>query len=470
MKALLLTPALFMLAALATSCDTTSSRQPDIILVVIDTARADRFTPNASTQPATPSFRKLASEGLLFEHAYSTSSWTVPSHASLFTGLFPITHQATQETQHLSGKFETLAEILSEAGYETAAFSNNPWVSDQSNLMQGFAESHEMWSKPKQLSASGLPHPTNERVFRWMSSRTGGRPFFLFVNYMEPHWPYTAPPDYSTASISVKTRGEARGHPGNFPVADWYMNRRSMPEEAASARRELYTAEIAYSDAILGELRAGLERLAVWEESLVVVTADHGENLGENGHQGHIFALYGSTVRVPLVIRSPGTAPAAGVRRDPVQVTDLFTTILAAAGSKADDPRIDGIDLLSRRAPDDRPVLAEYYYPLQAMAAFPKTAEAEKDLAPFRRRVRSLQIGKDKLIWGSDGRHELYDVKLDPAESMNLIAANPRSSQALLTRLDAILSRLGSEPPPPPDQQPMDEETEETLRSLGYIR
>jgi arylsulfatase A-like enzyme len=180
--------------------------------------------------------------------------------------------------------------------------------------------------------------------------------------------------------------------------------------------------------------------------------------------------LYDSTVRIPLIVRPPVTVASAEARDDPAQLTDLFTTILAAAAIPATDPRIEAIDLLSRRAPEDRAVLAEYYLPEQAMEKFPKTKRADQVLAPFRRRMRSLQVGNDKLIWGSDGKHELYDVKEDPGERTNLVAPGSQPTEVLMDRLEALIGRLRSEPIPSPERKPMDEKTEEALRSLGYVQ
>jgi len=449
---------------LLTGC--AGDERPNVVLVILDTTRADHFSAYGYPRATTPGFDTFAERAIRFDRAYATSSWTVPSHASLFTGLYPMTHGATQESQYLADEVETLAELLTADGYETAAFSNNAWVGEKTNLTQGFGHVREMWRQrgPQQAKR------TNRAVVQWLDTRDRTRPFFLFVNYIEPHWTYSAPRAWQDRFLVPGVTATERKR-ANFGVVDWYLDRGGVSDRLLPIRTGLYDAELAWLDSALDELLETLRDRGLEDSSLIVVASDHGENLGDKGHQGHSFALYDSTLRIPLAIRPPGGDGAGSLRRDPVQLTDVFHTIAAAAGVASGDARTAGADLLEAPLPEERPVLAEYYYPAQFLAYFPEEARQGSVLAPFRRRIRSLRVGPHKLIWGSDGRHELYDVEADPGELRDLAASAPEVAERMQAALEALVERYraDTEPPAPPDGV-LDPETEATLRELGYLR
>jgi arylsulfatase A-like enzyme len=444
-----------------------------IVLIIIDTARADHFRAYGYDRATTPRFDALAEEAIFFERAYSTSAWTVPAHASLFTGLYPCTHRATQERPYLDDRWVTLAELLREEGWETASFSNNPWVSSRGNLVQGFDVVEDLWTKPNWLEkrgpdATGLPHPTNEAIGKWLDRRDPSRPFFLFVNYIEPHWTYEAPARYQRAFLPAGLE-VAEDHPALFPMPRWYLKPDEIDRSALPIRTALYDAEIAFADAVVGDLLDALDDRGLLDRCTTIVTSDHGENLGDHGHIGHAFTLYDSTIRVPLAIRRPGRDDAGVRRADPVQLTDLFVTIARLAGAPIADERVLGHDLLAGPVPAGRAVLAEYYYPNQVLDFFPKDAGVEEALAPYLRRIRALQVGDHKLVWGSDGRHELFDVVADPGELVNRIAADPARARELEETLLRLVAQLEEETSTEPGPE-LDEEALERLRALGYVR
>jgi arylsulfatase A-like enzyme len=409
------------------------SAPPNLILIVLDTTRADHLSVYGYERDTTPNLRAFGEEATRFDRAFATSTWTLASHASLFTGLLPVTHRATQENLRLDDELDTLAELLADAGYETVAFTNNSWISDFTQLSRGFERVGAMWRRGADGSRGEGRHPTNRAVLDWLEAREDERPYFLFVNYMEPHWPYAAPQAY---------------------------RERFAP----------YDAEIAHLDATLGDLFDSLRARGELDASLVVVTGDHGENLGDHGHQGHSFTLYDSTLHIPLLIREPGGKGAGTVRRDPVSLTDVFATIASAAGIRELDARVTGVDLLAAHAPAERAIVAEYYHPYTFLGRFPSTPEARRNLAPFERRIRSIRVGDDKLIWASDGRHELYRTSRDPGEANDLIEREPQRARALEARLAEIVDGLAREiEQPQPPLSELDADTLANLRALGYL-
>jgi arylsulfatase A-like enzyme len=194
--------------------------------------------------------------------------------------------------------------------------------------------------------------------------------------------------------------------------------------------------------------------------------------LGDHGHPGHAFSLYEGVVSALLSIRVPDSEATGGsVRRDPVLLTDVFTTLAAAAGVRPQSDFVYGYDLLDGEVPADRVRVAEYYRPEQYLSYFPEEALKSGVTKRFERRIRAIRVGDDKLVWGSDGRHELFDLKADPKEDHNRSAEAPETVAALEKSLDAILAHHRNPRPPQraPDRTP-DPAEEERLRELGYIQ
>ncbi len=453
-------------AVFAPSCRR-EPRHPSVVLVVLDTTRADHVSCYGYTRATTPHLDAFAREAIRFSQAYSVSTWTLPAHASLFTGLYPNVHRATQEHLWLDDRFETLAELARARGYATAAFSGNPWVARATHLDQGFEVMEEMWGRREAREDGSVPHGTNRLVFEWLQQRQPERPFLLFINYIEPHFPYDAPAKYQQRFIPPDTTPAERAE-ATIHWVDWYLRPPSLAPRAAALRTALYDAELVYTDAIVAELLDGLKRAGVYADSLIVITSDHGENLGDHGHLDHVFSLYNSTLHVPLLIRLPRGRQGGLARSDPVQPTDVFATLAAAIGTLPTDGGAAGHDLLRDALPVDRPLVAEYDYPMQALSVFPPAERENPKLQPFRRRLRSVQQGRRKLIWGSDGRHELYNLDTDPGETQNRSTEAPTDARQLETLLDSIVNlHEGAQPSaavPTPDAA-----TRERLRALGYV-
>ncbi len=393
-----------------------------MVLVTIDTLRADRVGAYGS-DVATPNMDRVAREGALFPEAAVSVPLTRPSHASILTGLDPAAHGLRDNVSPpLDAAVPTLATILEGAGFETAAFVSAVVLSSQSGLNRGFNQ----YSDRFELGADDARFlntiqkrgdgPTAEAI-AWIEARRGGR-FFAWLHLYDPHDPYE-PPE---------------------PYASRYADR-------------LYDGEVAYSDDLVGRLLAALDRLGRREDTLLVVTSDHGEGLGEHGENVHGYFLYQSTLRVPLLIRGPGVSP--GVRPSvTARSVDILPTVL---------------DVLAIPAPPAMPFAGRSLQPVlqgNSLSEQPSYAESLLPLLHYGwSDLRSIREGRWKYIQAP--RPELYDLSRDPGETENRTAAEPARADALRRALAQHLAAEKSAPAGgsagvPPDLL-------EKLGALGYL-
>jgi choline-sulfatase len=433
---------------------------PNVLLIVLDTARPDRFSLYGHDRPTTPNLDSLAVESTVFTNAYSTSSWTSPSHASLFTGTLPCIHGATQETEaalpQLSASSLTLSEVLWESGYRTSAFVGNAVLHSQSGFSQGFEEYIHTW----QLSFEN-EHPT-ESLVRTVLDRQSDRPFFVFINMIEPHSPYDS---------SREFLGRYDRHPEIDLVSSSWVEHVSGDRVLSATEIEhlsdLYDSEIQYVDAFVGRIVSLLRERGMLDETLLVITADHGEHFGDHGLMEHLFNLYETNVRVPLLIRYAGLPTS----RDPtlIQLTDPFDAIIRL--TEAPSIAISTSFFSSEERTADHSVVMEHYYPLWFFARTPGSRD-HPGLDRFKRRLRAVRAGNLKLIVGSDGSVELYDVVRDPGELQDLSSVDEHATtvQDLRTRLYDALGDCWDSERASETAIDLDDETIRELKSLGYIR
>ncbi len=320
-------------------------RPPLIVLVTLDTTRRDALGVYGAPPEATPNLDALARRATVFEHAVSTTSWTLPAHASMFTGLYPGRHRAGVQARWLARGSATVATLLRRAGYFTAGFAGGILMSHKLGVGQGFA----VYTDPAGFRTDGA-HLTRQALRLVAEAR--GEPRFLFVNYFDAHMPYALRPGYSRRLGVPAARQDLP--PGLWREAAAGKAEallelaRGAGEVTPAGRRWLraaYLSQVAYLDAQVGDLFAGLEARGLWDDALVVVVADHGEMLGEDGLLSHSYRLTPELVEVSLLVKWPGQTEG---RRDPrlVSVVDLYPTILAAAG--IDSPPREGFDLAGR--------------------------------------------------------------------------------------------------------------------------
>jgi arylsulfatase A-like enzyme len=434
--------------------------RPHVFVVVIDTARQDRFEIYGHNRPTTPNLARLAKRSRLYLNAYSTSGWTSSAHASLFTGLYPVAHRTTQEDWTLRSELVSLAELLSERGYETIGLVENPMLSRHYGFDQGFSSYHELWRAPH-VQRGALPF-----FEAALEGRSDGTPLFVFVNLMAPHSPYNSARQFTGTFTTDPSLPLDRNLWREF-----FSGRVRFSERELAHLAERYDEEILYSDFTVGEMVKRVESHGLWESSFFLVTSDHGENIGDHGMMNHVFSLYESTVKVPLLVSYPPRYPPGSTDRSTVQLTDVFPTVLEVAGVPPDQIESQGVALPAAASGAERPAFLEYYFPKQALGAMRKQDAASPQLERFKRRLRAVVHGGYKFVWASDGAHELYDLGADPEERHDLAGdAAHRPRLELLRGLTlSLVARYGREASPTSEEVELDEETRETLRSLGYL-
>lgn len=548
---LLAASALAALSLLAAGCSRVP-KGPTIVLVVLDTVRRDYTgpaapaedtaaqpgepaepganaaagtTPAPSARPArapasfTPTLDRLAAEGTCYTQAWANAPWTVPSHASLFTGLLPGEHGCATADPRLKTTLPTVAELLLAHGYRTAAFYSNPWLADRTtNLLRGFGERYEapIGSLHELVSPFGDQGGRNvlALVSKWLDAYDGRRPCFVFVNFLEAHLPYDPPADYRRAHLADLPPGDkvsiqwgheysAGLHPPQF--VDWERVRR------------LYGGDVNTADRLLDGLVQLLKRRGLYDDCVLIVTSDHGENLGDHGLVEHQFSVHESVLGVPLVVRAPASALAkagrglalpAGRVATPVELIDLFPTILELAGAPAPAPApaharsLLGGGASGRGAPGGtataaaalapatavaataaaaataalaatadsparRPLIAEYDGPGPGLLGLLRSLNPNLDAAALVPALRTLRRGDWRVTVSSAGDRWLHHLPSDPGQTHDLAARYPRGTASLDSLLVTVTGR-GTVAPA--GAAPLDEAARRQLRALGYVR
>jgi arylsulfatase A-like enzyme len=428
--------------------------RPNLLLVTFDTTRADRLTPYGFSSARMPALERLAREGTLFTRCYAPAVQTLPSHAAMMTGLFPITSNVVSNGQQLDSSVLTLAELLQAEGYRTGAIVATAPLMQVFGLSQGFDTYDDEFEESVVLRAGKSllrlfsSNRWNVRTTRpahrvaalaqaWLKEAAReGRPFFLWLHFIEPHDPYVRHPDFARPARTVS----------------------DGPTNAHGVREANYVNEIEFADHYLGAVLRQLDALGLTDRTVTVFTSDHGESLGEQDYTGHREEVYERIIRVPLIVRMPGVVPAGKRLHTPAQLVDVTPTILPRLGISLKGSPFQGRDLFSV-APDEPRALF-------AVAAKLFTRE------PIR--IAMIDGTRKFVRWPESGRQALYDLVADPQERQNLLAAGAADADAeeddgpqLAAELDAWWKRNDRLRP---DDFTLDAEQLERLRSLGYIR
>lgn len=477
----------------------------------MDTARAAEFISNPTSDLSLPSY--LTDDGMKFSNAYATAPWTLPSHAGLFTSTYSSKHGAHADHKQLIDHLGTLSGCFENAGYETVGVSNNTWISPEFGFDRGFNRFIKNWQYiQKETDFSdiarnnegleqiisiipaifeGNPIPNianafygkfihkrgdsgakraNKRINSWYKGRDSNRPFFLFINYLEPHLEYRPPYDYAQkylpSDISIERARDANQNAWEYIAGNVEMTDRDL-----EILQSLYRAELAYTNERIKEVRDLLVENEEWEDTIFVVTGDHGENIGDHGLMDHQYCLYDTLLHVPLVIH--GGAFTGGETVDNlVQLSDLGPTLLDAAGVNAPDFRTQAQGQSFHPDTDAEPrefAIAEYLAPQPSMAALKKrVGTLPEDVRRYDRSLRAIRDDEWKLIRGSDGSQELYHIADDPEEQRDLAAERPEQVDRLATALDDWLNSFKHADVS--GEVDMSDDTKARLEDLGYLQ
>jgi arylsulfatase A-like enzyme len=423
--------------------------RPNVIFIVLDTVRADHLSSYGYSRPTTPNLDRLARRGVLFENAIAPTSWTLASHASMFTGLLPHQNGADWWIPLPPGP-RTLAEALRSIGYETAGFAANfDYCQKGWGIGRGF-EVYRDDSESLQRNLAGtllgtaLIQPayqsfcrfdylerqdareTNQEVFHWLR-RPPASPYFLFINYFDTHVPYLTEPPYDHRFGRISNRLVHKlfdALQGPDPPTD------ITPDDQASLIAA-YDNCMAFLDAQVGRLLDFLDKTAEGRNTIVIVTSDHGEEFGEQGFYSHGYNLYREAVHVPLIIAGPGVPKDARISHL-VRIRDLFSTVLDLAGGE--------------KTPFSRDSLARFWDPKFTPQPFDDFVVSE--LVPIfneggKQAMISLMTPEWQYIYNSNGRQELYHWTADPLNQANLAGFD--GAQATLARLRSQLVQVVAE-------------------------
>ena len=397
----------------------------NIVLITIDTLRTDRVSSYGSDLVDTPNIDRFASDGVLFSNAASTVPFTLPAHSSILTGLYPPGHGVRENVGYtLEAGIPTLAEVLSAGGWTTAGFVSAFVLDSRWGIGRGFDHYFDDFDlsdfeTPNLSSVQRSGDVTISEAVRWIDGRSQDVPFFLWLHLYDPHDPYTPPEPF---------KSQYPGRP--------------------------YDGEVAYTDSLIGEFRQALEERGLLANSLVILTADHGEGLGDHGEASHGFFVYDSTIHVSLIMRPPSDSGAGRVVDMAVSHVDIFPTVLDAVDLSA-PKRVHGQSLLpviaGENVEPDRDVYSESLYPLLHYGWAP---------------LRAIRTDNRKLI--SAPRPEVFDVVADPPELSDLSLEQPGLTSELEKRLADLRAKIESDAPAAGAAPDIDSETLAQLQALGY--
>jgi arylsulfatase A-like enzyme/tetratricopeptide (TPR) repeat protein len=402
--------------------------KPNVVLITLDTTRADRLGCYGYAQARTPNLDALARDGVLFAQAASTAPLTQPAHSSMMTGMYPTFHGVRiNGNMALSREQKTIAEALSEKGYQTGAFIGAFVLDGRWGLNQGFQVYDDRFDleKHKHLDLGSVQRPANQVVdaaLAWLEGRKQG-PFMAWIHLYDAHTPYEPPEPF-------------------------------LSEYGPRGLAGLYDGEIAFADQQVGRLVSWLQANGLDKKTVVVIMGDHGEGLGSHGEGTHGYFVYDYAMRVPFLVATPFTE-LQGVRvESQVSAVDVYPTVLALTGIDP-APRVNGRSLL--------PVMLD---PKTETAAYAYGESMTPSLQFGWSPLHYLRSSRYKLIKAP--RPELYDLSADPEETTNVFARHPEVARDLMEKLDRLVEET-ARGAPTPEQADLDKKTLESLAALGYI-
>jgi arylsulfatase A-like enzyme len=433
---------------------------PNVLLIVLDTVGAEHLSLYGYSRPTTPQLERLAKTGVRFEHAISTAPWTLPSHASMFTGRYP--HElSVQWHAPLDSAQPTLAEVLTARGYSTAGFvGNTVYCSSESGLNRGFAHYEDFTVSAKQIipnssvvekiadhdtvrrigfSEESFGRKTAERinsdVLNWLAHKDPQRPFFAFLNYFDAHAPYAPAKPFDSQFGSRQPSSNPRVKPSE-----------KWSEAEVQAELDAHDGAIAYLDQQVGLLFDELQKRGLLENTLVIITSDHGEEFHEHGVMAHGWSTYLKALHVPLMIAFPSRVPSGKSVSEPVTLRDLPATVLDLL-NLSDQSKLPGSSLV-RYWDSSRDSAGVARSPLLSELGL-QTRDVPEQYPILRGKgsLDSLIVDRYHYIKSGDGREELYDWQSDPSEKTDLVRSDvaQRTMEEMRKTLERTLARTSSE-------------------------
>ncbi len=412
--------------------------RPNILLVVVDTLRADHLGCYGYPRDTTPHLDALARDAIRYTHAFSQAPWTTPSVAALMTSHYPGSLGIRNVQSPVPEDVVLLPELLQQAGYRTGAFVSHSFVSQKWGFGRGFGVFDE--SNIKGHMATTSPAVTDLAISWLDGAADSDAPFFLFVHYFDPHFGYIEHPDFAFGGRDPSYRGRVHSgvQPGRFAG-----NPESLDEGDLRELERLYDSEIGLTDASIGRLLDALRERGLYDDAVVIVSGDHGEEFLDHGALDHAKTLYDELMNVPLLVKLPGRAAAVVDR--PVALIDVLPTLVAWLGLEP-PPGVRGVSLLADGADPARPIFFE--------------TQRLRDL-------RGVVVGDQKLILDLEtGKTLLFDLAADPREQRDLSDERPDEVLALKQLVEAWGAQDNGADG---THVELSDEERERLKALGYL-
>jgi arylsulfatase A-like enzyme len=436
------------------------------VFIVADTLRRDHVGVYGNAPTITPFLDSLAARAVVFDRAFAQSPWTAPSVASMFTSRYQSQHRIIAFGDQLSRDETSLAEVLGENGYATGGFTANLFLQDGWGFGQGFQEFKCLGSIVANQSPKGSGASVNAKALEWLDGLGDGRPpVFLYLHYMEAHIPYEPPEDLLLGALGGRPR------PNVTAINDALLHRyQYLTTEELEQAKLLYRVVVADLDRQLQRLFGELEKRGILRDSVLVFTADHGEEMSEHGWWGHGMSLYNDVIRVPLLIGAPNQTTREDVAEN-VALVDVAPTILEMAGVAA-APTFEGRSLTHVRR--GRPGSGQGWFATVLSSFGDDPVPVASENLPFAGSARlsshkrTILLGMRKLIRDVEGHSDYYDLHRDPGEQspVRSFDAIPSSLQYALEKFVNFVGFHAAS-----DQTPdVDEKTRERMRALGYVQ
>ncbi len=467
---------------------------PNILWIVVDALRWDHLSCYGYHRQTSPNIDRLAAEGVLYKQAFAQANYSLPSYATMLTGLYPHEHCVERVDDRLNDAVVTLPTELNDIGYETICITANAYVGAVYGLHRGFSQHSYTWQKQlmlkgglrqhwhRALQSVGLVDQGARRAtyLARQAMQNCTKPWFMFLVYMETHEPYSPPLGF----ISKFHAGLHAGITHPF-FALWSGNTKRAACTASYKQWErikaLYDAEIAYTDYCIGQLLTSLADWKVLDHTIVIITADHGEFMGERGLGGHAFGVGEALLHVPLIIRYPPAVASGTVVDSVVELRDIPYTLSTIGGADFQPQSAYGARNLLVPSPNDRPFAyarrrRQRQLPARRWLGSFDTRKWARQLDRYNRDIDLLRTRHYQFRQYGNGEVALYNAEKDPTEQHNVAKARPQITEQLRQTLEDFLAQVHSAPSPQPTEPVTPDYTEaerkaveQRLKELGYL-